>query len=157
LARLGKEKRAVVIPQDVLTELLAKGPNELLLIDTVYKAAKANIKLIGGSVPDLNHVTLCNVCEMLHADPREFDFNNPPTQCSAKKVDRRGSQIWLYGYGAELSEYCVAKVPGAYGRRFSVYLKIVPSRNARLSDDYFHNWLPYWYLYSPATKIGHLQ
>jgi hypothetical protein len=95
---------------------------------------------------------LCNVCETTHADPRAYDFSHAPQKCTAKKVEKRGSQFWFYGYGAEESDFCIIRIPGRYGRRFGAYDHRASTRRVR--EENFHDFLPYWYLYPPAMKVG---
>jgi hypothetical protein len=53
LLKLGKEHKMEILSSDILSEMLEKGPNEVFMIDIVYKAINSGIDLYadGGIAP----------------------------------------------------------------------------------------------------------
>jgi hypothetical protein len=125
----------------------------LFEIDNVFKAIRTGIDLYGGSPPQLTESSLCNACMNMHPDPRSTSLSEPPEKCEARSIEHRGQQTWFSGFGAELENYCVARIPGRYNARFEVYRDLVGSKSSRLSEHLFIG-LAYWYLYSPTASLG---
>jgi len=143
----------------LIVAMLDKGPNELFLVDTVYKAAKLNVMLYGTREASITVTGLCNACTLFHHGTGiELSLDEPPADCDAGKenIERRGNQIWFGGFGSEGLGYCVAQVPSPYGAPFGVSRSIIWDKNNRPQGDAFD--VPYnWYLYPAATNIKNLQ
>jgi hypothetical protein len=146
-----------LMPKTLIVAMLDKGPDEVFLVDTVYKAAKLNIGLFGTRKVAITDTGLCNACILYHHGREiEWSLDEPPGNCDTKtRIKRQGNQIWFDGYGSEGMGYCVAQVPSPYGAPFGVSRNII-YEDDRPKDDEFY--IPYnWYLYPPAKKIQSLQ
>jgi hypothetical protein len=161
LMRLGQKHRASddFMPKTLIAAMLDKGPGEVFLIDTVYKAAKLNVVLYGARKASITVTGLCNACTLFHyGTGSELSLDEPPANCTASKesIERRASQIWFGGFGSEGLGYCVAQVPSPYGGPFGVSRSIIWNKNSPPQGDEFY--VPYnWYLYPAATNIQNLQ
>jgi hypothetical protein len=161
LMKLGQTHRVSddFMPKTLLVAMLDKGPNELFLVDTVYKAAKLNVKLYGARKASITVTGLCNACTLFHHGTGiEVSLDEPPANCDVRKesIERRGNQIWFGGYGQEGLGYCVVQVPSPYGAPFGVSRGIIWNKNNSPQGDAFY--VPYnWHLYPAATNIQSLQ
>jgi hypothetical protein len=161
LIKLGQKYRVTndFMPKALIGAIVDKEPNELFLVDTVFKAAKLNVGVYGDRKTPITIAGLCNACVSFHfgADI-EWPLDDPPGNCDPSKqgVERRGNQTWIGGFGSEGSGYCVAQAPSPYGAPFGVSQKIIYDKKDRPKKDDFY--APYnWYLYPPATKIQSLE
>jgi hypothetical protein len=155
LLKLGKDHKIDLLPPDVLTEMLEKSPDEMFMIDTVFKAIHANIELYAddGISPKLTPAALCNACENQFADPRAFDIDNPPAKCTANNVRKQKDQTWFGPFGAEGTAFCLVMVPGPYKSRFGVYGELVYA-GQRNFEEYRFISTPY-YLFPPSMRVGY--
>jgi hypothetical protein len=55
--------RRKLIPPSLLTELLGKGPGEALIVDTVDKAGRWDIQVIGFEQKPITRIMFCKACE----------------------------------------------------------------------------------------------
>ncbi len=78
--KLGKDGRVDdrFMPKVIIAEMLDKGPNEVFIIDTVYKAAKLSIQLFGASALAPTEAGFCNACMTLHKDVGLEENLTPP-------------------------------------------------------------------------------
>jgi hypothetical protein len=160
LVRIGKELHVGegFFPQSLLAEMLSKGPSEAFLIDTVFKAVRADIFLIGGRVPtNVTIPALGNACQNKYANLSiETSLDEPPPAWNGdqKKVQIRGKDYWFPEYLGQGQGFCVVRVPGA-STQFAMDRTVEP-RLRSTAKDYFADGY-YWYLYPPATPISQLQ
>jgi hypothetical protein len=88
LMKLGQKHRATddFMPKALLVAMLDKEPNELFLVDTVYKAAKLNVRLYGDrKAPPVTVFGLCNACVSFHFGAGiDWSLDEPPDECGAK-------------------------------------------------------------------------
>jgi hypothetical protein len=159
--KLGQKHRASddFLPKALIVAMLDKGPDEVFLVDTVYKAAKLNIGLYGARKVAITVTGVCNACILYHHGRGiEWPLDEPPANCYTKQtsIQRQGNQIWFDRYGSEGLGYCVAQIPSPYGGPFGVSRNIIHKNDRQPKGDEFY--VPYsWYLYPPATKIQNLQ
>jgi hypothetical protein len=161
LMKLGQRHRANddFMPKTLIAAMLDKGPTELFLVDTIYKAAKLNVLLYGARKAPITVAGLCNACLLFHYNTGiDFSLDDPPANCDTtrERIERHGNQIWFGGFGSEGLGYCVAQAPSPYGGLFGVSRSIFYSESDRPQRDAFY--VPYnWYLYPAATIIQNLQ
>jgi hypothetical protein len=174
LANLGKKYGAQeqVMPISLFAELLSTEPNEVFLVDTVFKAIQSNIRIIGVANPIITTEMLGNACINRYGTTGTPDLNSPPEAWSGSQysVTRRSDQYWFSDFGGEGAYYCIAKFPldsrdKRFGRvgRFALYESLVsqewsnslrnygPPRRPLDSNSFFDE--DNLYLYPPATLL----
>jgi ATP-dependent protease ClpP protease subunit len=162
LANLGKKHHAQddVMPNSLLAELLSKGPDEVFLIDTVYKAVNAKIRVIGISPPRVNVGMIGNACVNKFEETGTPDLDDPPQGWTGSDVRQRGAHYWFGGFGGEGVFFCVAKFPlermmADFGFYVALHDTLVANQNRAIDEDSFYG-VGSWYLYPPATALRNI-
>jgi hypothetical protein len=156
LLKLGLDHKIDLLPPGVLADMLEKGPDELFMIDTVFKAIKADIPLYSDSAvsPKITQAALCNVCQNIFADQRMYDIDTPPTKCDAKEVRKQKDQFWFGPYGAEGEAWCAAIVPGTLGAHYGVYTELIGT-GQKVTFEPYRFTSTWYYLLPPTSRVGY--
>jgi len=153
LIKLGQGRVAHFFDNELLSEMLDRGPNEIFAIDTVIKAIRYRVALYGARAPRISPETLVNACinyfygGRLQLTPQEL------SEVKATKMKR-----FLQGLRAEFD---VAPRGG------SCTIDLVTNGDAVIRWVFHRSYpgnegfdgptsitLAYWYLYPPATPIA---
>ena len=145
-----------VMPQSLINQMLNHSPEELYFIDTVQKANKYHVELIGVAKPrKLNRCHYDNICYNSHYNDRDNSFLNSSThKCSkAWRPVHRGRQKLLYGanHGGEGAYNCVLKWSKRKRGHLEYYTELV-GRKEKI-ESYGFLLAPNSFYYSPLTKI----
>lgn len=156
LTRLGQQHHVpdTFLPTPILTELLDKGPTELFLVDTVYKAAQLKIDLNGASGPKATPEALYNAClNLLVRADQGITLDTPPRPKGPVKYNKQaGGMLSFSGFGPEALESCVARLPGKFGTPYDIISRLVPTGQQLSSEDIFVTGKEWW-LNSPDTRL----
>ncbi len=159
LMRLGRNHRVAsnFLSKALIGEMLDKGPNELFLVDTVYKAIRLNIQIYGEHIPNVSVAGLCNAC-MNQLQDRGIDasLDDAPKACSNDvPISRKGNYFWFGGMGSEGAFYCAARAPGVYGSKYSISGRLQSDKRLPRKNE----WLipPVYYLYPGNAPLRALQ
>src|SRR5262249_34888317 len=143
------------MPKALLGAMLDKNPDELFLVDTVYKAAKLSVVLYGDRKAPITVAGLCNACLSFHVGADiEWPLDDAPEKCDPSQQNFEGwvNQAWFGWFGSEGLGFWGAQIPCPYGSFFGLSQKIIYEKKDRQNGDDF--FVPYdWYLSPPATKI----
>jgi len=142
------------LPTPILAELLDKGPTELFLVDTVYKAAQLKIDLNGAGGPKATPEALHNAClNLLVRADQGITLDTPPRPKGPVKYTKQAGGVLSFpGFGPEALESCDARVPGEYGTPYDILPRLVPTDHQLSSEDVFVRGKEWW-LNSPDTKL----
>ncbi|GAA6213137.1 hypothetical protein NBRC116602_28780 [Hyphomicrobiales bacterium 4NK60-0047b] len=148
-----------VMPQSLINEMLSYGDKEFYYIDTVHKANKYHVELVGISKPrKLNRCHYDNICFNFHYKERDNSFLRGSSRSCSKawRSVRRGSQKLLYGanHGGEGAYYCVLKWSKRKRGRLEYYTELV-GRKEKI-ESYGFLLAPNSFYYSPLTLIKNL-
>jgi hypothetical protein len=159
LTRLGREHHVpdTFLPTPILAELLDKGPSELFLIDTVYKAAQLKIDVNGARSPKVTPAALYSACSnlLVRAD-QGGALDLPPRVSDRVEYTKTGHEIWFAGFGPEALESCVIRNPGEYGTPYDIASRLI-STGTKLPEDEVLLRGKVWWLYPPNTPIASLK
>ena len=102
LAGMPKRRNSTepILDPTLIALLAEKGPDEAFLVDTVGKAARFGVALVGASPPRQHTATsYCNVCLNRFGVKRAHDIG--PDECSGPTPDRSadGNILFFGGYG----------------------------------------------------------
>jgi hypothetical protein len=156
LTRLGQEHHVpdTFLPTPILAELLDKGPTELFLIDTVYKAVQLKIDLNGAGGPRATPEALYNAClNLLVRADQGVTLDSPPRVKGRVKYTKQGGGVLSFpGFGPEALESCVVRLPGEFGTPYDILTRLVPTGHQLSSDEVFVRGKEWW-LNSPDTRL----
>ena len=163
LANLGKNHRAQedVMPTVLFAELLSKGPDEVFLIDTVFKAVHSRIRVLGISTPSVTVQMLGNACVnkfgVAGSPDSRFAAGRLRTRPAAA---RRGALFWFDDFGGEGTAFCVVKYPpdsvsSSFGVLFSLYSDLVTSTRQSVDEGNFIG-PGTLYLYPPSILLQNI-
>lgn len=100
LAGMGKRRNSTdpIIDPTLIALLAEQGPEQAFLIDTVGKAARFGIALVGAATPQKYTAShFCNVCLNRFGVKRAHDIGQD--QCGAPDRSRDGNVLFFGGYG----------------------------------------------------------
>ena len=158
-----------IIDANLIAAMAANGPDEAFFIDTVGKASRFGIELIGGSKPSqtqLGH--LCNVCENIFGVKRNGRDSAEACRSSASDPNlRRGNFLFFGGFGSggEIDGVCAVQLR----RELTEQYASGPGVCYEIMYDRMNNDPPQWntsncvfgnfswsYFYSPSLTISRL-
>ena len=153
LIKLGKDRVAHFFDNELLSEMLDRGPDEVFAIDTVIKIIHYRVALYGARAPRLSPETLANACINY--------FYGGNLQLTTQELSRiRATKVERFPKGLR-AEFDVA--PGGGSCVIDLMTKGDTVNHWVLHETYLGNRafdgptgliLAYWYLYPPATPIA---
>jgi hypothetical protein len=155
LTHLGREHHVpnTFLPTPILAELLDKGPSELFLIDTVYKATQLKIDINGARTPRVTPAALYSACANLLVRADQGDtLDSPPSIPEPVKYEKTAHEIWFPGFGSEALESCVIRIPGEYGTPYDIAGRLI-STGTKLPEDEVLLRGKGWWLNPPNSLI----
>jgi hypothetical protein len=158
LTRLGQQHHVpdTFLPTPILAELLDKGPSELFLVDTVYKAAQLRIDLNGTRTPKVTPEALYSAClNLLVRADQGVTLDSPPQLRTPVKFTKRGQELWFSEFGPEALQSCVVRIPGDYGTPYDIVSRLVST--SKLPDDEVLVRGKGWWLNRPDTPLASLK
>lgn len=126
------------IPSRVILELMKRGPDELYIIDTPYKAKELHIEIIDAPVAKWNVLSLCNAC---------INYNNNLVRkdicetADAIKLNGRENRVDFKGVAAEGQYICPTKL------RINIHGQVTAFISKNFISEYFEDvpqdeWIP---------------
>jgi ATP-dependent protease ClpP protease subunit len=139
-----------VFRSELTVEMLAKGPGEADVIDTVEKLARFRIGLFDGAPPRLNALAFCNACTNFYDTDPEID------DCPNISKDKNGERLphgvrYKFLVGGTNGTMCHVDVARDGQKVSGWYVS-----DHEPSEGEFGTVLAYWYLYAPHTPIKSL-
>ena len=159
LTHLGREHHVpnTFLPTPILAELLDKGPSELFLIDTVYKATQLKIDVNAARTQKPSLEALYSAClNLLVRVEQGGALDSPPRIPTPIPYTKRDREIWFSGFGPEALESCVVRIPGEYGTPYDIASRLI-STGTKLPEDEVLLRGKVWWLYPPNTPIASLK
>lgn len=101
-----------VFPNDILIEVLGKGPGEFYEIDRPERAEALGIEIFGFDAPDWTKTQVCTACD------HWFEMSRFPNKCTHVETKAYSAGVTEYrvqGYEAEAMAQCVVRVDADTG------------------------------------------
>lgn len=135
-----------LIPAELILEMLDRGPNELFLVDSVGRAVKYKIDVVGvRAVPRVSEAALCNACLNL------FDQSPDTTLCKqpAKRDENRSIS---FSFGDEFGECRLA--PNEDNGKTVWHVEAGPvASKPRDWAGRDRTTIPNWWMFPPQTRL----
>ncbi|MBU0498696.1 MAG: hypothetical protein KJ558_05875 [Gammaproteobacteria bacterium] len=157
-----------LLPQKLITEMLAHGEDDLYFIDRVGKAVVHSIDLFGADRPQ--RIGACeydDICGAAHTSKQYASWVDEPTRttnCSKHWKTLKGKYLFsgdggigdnTGGYGAEGLMYCVLMKTGDAANPIQYAAELIESQQSSLNLNFLDP--PWWFYYPPATPLNTLK
>lgn len=161
---LGAGYRGEIFPRSLAIEMLKKGPDEVYLIDTIGKARRYKIDVVGLPARPINLKTLCTLCDLYHQESEDMassDEEDSYPVCTdvsgvRTKTQKSFTEFRFPGFGGEGMYECVIRAKVGKNRAITnvrLHSELVEEGKTRLNDYEFIE--PDTYLfYEASTPIG---
>lgn len=131
-----------VFPNDIMIEILGKGPNEFYEVDRPERANALGIEIVGIRAPDWTQKQVCTACD------HWFEMSRFPNSCTnvvKEKLEGNRTLYRVQGYEAEAMAECVVRVAGDQSTAEIRTYGLWPGEN--VEDAQFQTLAP-WYAYA---------
>lgn len=135
-----------VFPNDIMIEILGKGPSEFYEVDRPERAVALGIEVYGMRAPTWTQQQVCTACDHWFAMSR---FPNNCTNVVMEKVEGNATLYRVQGYEAEAIAECVVRVAADKSKAEIRTSGLWPGEN--VEDAQFQTLAP-WYAYAKTGE-----